>query len=96
MTALDAIEAISRLGCFLGAMGHLFFFFRSWSKLDSSKAGADTIHEPKKPVPRSREKAEKGENANDCAEYPYDRFPAAFQFFYHGLLFLVFYSIFKL
>ena len=96
MTALDAIEAISRLGCFLSAMGHLFFFFRSWSKLDSSKDGANTIHEPKKPVPSAREKAEKGENANDRTEYPYDRLPAAFQFFYHGLLFLVFYSVFKL
>ena len=70
MTALDAIEAISRLGCFLGAMGHLFFFFRSWSKLDSSKAGADTIHEPKKPVPRSREKAEKGEKPMTALNIP--------------------------
>ena len=60
MTGIEAIEVISRLGCFLGAMGHLFFFFRGWHKLDSSKDGADTIHKPKKPAPRSGEKAEKG------------------------------------
>lgn len=45
MTALEAIEAISRLVCFLGAMGYLFFFFRSWSKLDSSKDGEEFVRE---------------------------------------------------
>ena len=96
MTALEAIDAISKLGCFVGAMCYLFCFFGDWHKLDSSKDGVDTPHEPKEPVPSAREKAEKGENANDHTEYPYDKLPVAFQFFYHGLRFLVFYSIFKL
>ena len=96
MTALDAIEAISRLGCFVGAMGYLLCFFRDWHKLDSSKDRADTIHEPKKPVPSAGEKIEKRKNDDDRAEYPCDRLPVAFQFFYHGLLFLVFFSLFKL
>lgn len=96
MTVLEAIEAISRLGCFVGAMGYLFCFFKDWDKLDDLKKRKEVVNEPEKSVPRSREKAEKGKNANDCTKDPCEWLPILFKFFYHGLLFLVFFTIFKL